>query len=293
MFVVRPVLMPLALTGVENGRIPLGQLSPAHGGGALHSLAARAWVAMVYAAAQDGVRLRPVSPGDTYRTYGAQEQLFRRRYTPGLIPGRPTKRWDGSIWSLRPGMAPAAVPGTSNHGWGLAVDVATGGDTAVAIDPSHGQSTEGRNAYRWLVNNYERFGWSHEYTNPSDEPWHIRYVAGDNVPQAVHDYEHPIVVPPGPTLPPRPPRSVTMLLLDLYPSDPARWCAFQCDGKAIWHARNGKTIDVLQRGGVPRVELSEDELINMLTDVRAQGSCPVPNPSAAMLAAWNASALGQ
>ena len=100
-------------------------------------------------------------------------------------------------------------------------------------------------------------------------------------------------LPPPVIVPPSKPRSVPMLLLDLYPSDPARWCAFQCDGKTIWHASNGKTVDVLQRGGVPRVELSEDELINMLTDVRAQGSCPVPNPSPALLAAWNASALGQ
>ena len=84
-----------------------------------------------------------------------------------------------------------------------------------------------------------------------------------------------------------------MLLLDLYPGDPARWCAFQTDGKAIWHASNGNTVDVLARGGVPRVQVSEPELIGMLTDVRAKGTCPVPNPSPQLLAAWNASALGQ
>lgn len=293
MFAVRPVIMPLSLDGVQNGRIPLTMLRPAHGGGALHTLAARAWEAMVWGAANDGIRLRPVSAGDTYRTYGAQEDLFRRRYVQGIIPGRPQKRWNGQVWSLRTGAAPAAVPGTSNHGWGLAIDVATGGDRAIAIDPSHGQSTEGRNAYRWLVNNYGRFGWSHEYSDPSDEPWHIRYVAGDAVPPAVLDYENPpVVVPPGPTLPPRPPRSVTMLLLDLHRNTPS-WTAFQTDGKAIWHAANGNTVAVLERGSVPRVEVSEDELIGMLTDVRAQGACPVPTPSPQLLAAWNRSALGQ
>jgi ATP-binding cassette subfamily B protein len=55
----------------------------------------------------------------------------------------------------------------------------------------------------------------------------------------------------------------------------------------------GNTVTVLERGQVPRVEVTEPELIGMLTDVRAKGSCPVPNPSPQLLAAWNASALGQ
>jgi hypothetical protein len=96
---------------------------------------------------------------------------------------------------------------------------------------------------------------------------------------------------PPPVLPSKP-RSVTMLLLDLFLNTPS-WTALQCDGKAIWHASNGNTVTVLARGQVPRVEVSEAELIGMLTDVRAKGSCPVPNPSAELLAAWNKSALGQ
>lgn len=95
----------------------------------------------------------------------------------------------------------------------------------------------------------------------------------------------PVIVPPAN-------RSVTMLLLDLFLNTPS-WTAFQTDGKAIWHASNGETVKVLARGGVPRVEVSEAELIGMLTDVRAKGTCPVPNPSPALLAAWNQSALGQ
>jgi len=138
------------------------------------------------------------------------------------------------------------------------------------------------------VANYERYSFSHEYTSPTDEPWHIRFYGGDVVPSAVLDYERP----PVPPVIPSQPRSVTMLLLDLFPNTTS-WTAFQTDGKAIWHASNGQTVAVLERGQVPRVEVSEPELIGMLTDVRAKGQCPVPNPSPALANAWYDSALGQ
>jgi hypothetical protein len=34
-----------------------------------------------------------------------------------------------------------------------------------------------------MFNNIAKFGWSWEVL--PEEPWHIRYVAGDNIPEAV------------------------------------------------------------------------------------------------------------
>ena len=58
----------------------------------------------------------------------------------------------------------AAVPGTSNHGWGKAIDF---------HDLSGGLPTNGA-AYRWLKANAGRFGWN----NPilTNEAWHWEWV---------------------------------------------------------------------------------------------------------------------
>jgi hypothetical protein len=50
----------------------------------------------------------------------------------------------------------------------------------------------------WLFNNAHRFGFSWEFRDGS-EPWHVRYVDGDNVPAAVLAHETPAPLPP-PTL---------------------------------------------------------------------------------------------
>jgi hypothetical protein len=68
-------------------------------------------------------------------------------------------------------MAMLATPGKSQHNLGLAVDIANASD---------------KKRINWLIANVEKFGWSWEVV-PS-EPWHIRYVCGDAVPQAVKDY---------------------------------------------------------------------------------------------------------
>jgi murein DD-endopeptidase MepM/ murein hydrolase activator NlpD len=64
----------------------------------------------------------------------------------------------------------AAVPGTSNHGWGLAVDLCGGVDTFAT--PEH----------QWLVANAPRFGWDHpawaEAGGNRPEPWHFEYAGG-------------------------------------------------------------------------------------------------------------------
>ena len=60
----------------------------------------------------------------------------------------------------------AAVPGTSNHGWGLAVDFCGGVEN------------QGSAPFNWLRANSRKFGWMHPawaYTGPF-EPWHWEFV---------------------------------------------------------------------------------------------------------------------
>ncbi len=75
-----------------------------------------------------------------------------------------------SVRARKPGMT--ARPGTSQHGWGLAVDLAGGV-----------QNEDVR--YRWLRANAPRFGWDHPTWARAGgsgpyEPWHWEYVAGQS-----------------------------------------------------------------------------------------------------------------
>ena len=165
------VKMPVALKSVEPGKLHPSLLRDIPGGGKLFYLAADAWLAMVEAAKADGVELKPTSSGDLYRTYESQKAGFLTRYTLENTGTGSTKTFEGKTWYLKKGMAMLATPGKSQHNLGLAVDIANASD---------------KKRINWLIANVEKFGWSWEVV-PS-EPWHIRYVCGDAVPQAVKDY---------------------------------------------------------------------------------------------------------
>lgn len=190
-FVVRAVQPQAILVGQENGKLDLDLLTPimamVNGEstlvGRLLPNPARAWNAMVAAAAVDGIELRPTSMADTFRSYAIQETIFRQRYSTSEVAGfLGTKRWNGQVWYQRPHTAMAAVPGTSNHGWANAVDVANASGARLM----------------WMVRWAETFGWSWE---TQSEPWHLRYVAGDQLPAAVLAHEMlPVQVVPTPII---------------------------------------------------------------------------------------------
>lgn len=117
-----------------NGAVPDAALAPIGvGDHRLAPAAARAWRALTEAAAADGVTIGIIS---SYRSLAEQAELVRRfgLYAEG---GR------------------AAAPGTSNHGWGLAVDV--------DVDDV-GQA--------WLRAHAGRFGFHEDVPR---EPWHWTY----------------------------------------------------------------------------------------------------------------------
>ena len=129
--------------GAANGFLDRSALCPLDGapGHARRADAAAAFNRMTAAAlAERGERL---CVRDSYRSYAGQVSIFRR--TPHL----------------------AAVPGTSRHGLGTAVDL------------SCGAQRFGSSTYRWLKANAGRFGWYHpRWAEPGGalpEPWHWEF----------------------------------------------------------------------------------------------------------------------
>jgi hypothetical protein len=124
----------------EEGLCPLA----AGRGHRLRTDAARAFDALSQAyRAEFGT---PLCVTDSYRSYAAQVDVFKRK--PSL----------------------AATPGRSQHGWGLAVDLCGG------------VQTFGSPAHEWMRANGGRFGWEHprwaQRNGSKPEPWHWEYRVG-------------------------------------------------------------------------------------------------------------------
>jgi len=195
-----PVVMPADLRNVQNGKLPFTLLTPVYFPGvghlSLHPQAARAWNAMaVVCFAETGVKL---STTGTYRSYDAQVQVFNQRMSPVYNPitcTTTTRTWNGKRYWLKRNCSPVAVPGTSNHGWAIAID------TAIHAPGKVLPITSNLTVWRWLQRNAAGFGWSWEGVKvPGNwepgqvapagfEPWHIRYVAGDRTPKRVLEVE--------------------------------------------------------------------------------------------------------
>jgi D-alanyl-D-alanine carboxypeptidase len=129
------VTPPADLAAYGNGHIPAAALEPVgQGGHRLSAPAARAWKACVEAARADGIDLTIT---DSYRTYDQQVDLVQRK---GLYS-------NGGF---------GATPGSSNHGWGLAVD-------ADVTSPQ---------TLNWLRANAWQFGFVEAVPR---EPWHWEF----------------------------------------------------------------------------------------------------------------------
>ena len=125
--------------GYSDGLIPTSALCSIIGGGMLRPDAAVAFNRMSQAYARTFGH--PICVTDSYRSYSRQIAVFRRK--PSL----------------------AAVPGTSNHGWGLAVDLGCGIQNYGSVE------------YRWMTAHAGAYGWVHPawaVQNPF-EPWHWEF----------------------------------------------------------------------------------------------------------------------
>ena len=172
-----PVELAQDLVCVPNGKVPAYLLEQIGLAGRLTAAAARAWRALWLMGQEAGWSLT-YTYGGTYRSFDQQVTLFYQRWSPAPIAGRPTVAYNGGLWWLKPHVARAAVPGTSNHGTGVAVDLALGAgpDTAQPISP----------AIEWLVDVCPSLGW---FWEDQSEPWHVNYCFGDDVPTTVLSVE--------------------------------------------------------------------------------------------------------
>lgn len=195
-----PVKLPTSVKGgpLQNGKLTPCDLKavwfPGVGHLSLHPFTARAFQAMQLVAFSE-TKLHLSGTG-AYRSFDAQLSLFLQRYTDSYLPVRNVltsqRSYQGKTWYLRRGMAPAASPGTSNHGYGIAIDCGwwTGVDAPGLTDIAG--ITSKAQGWQWLQDNYQSFGFSHEGAKPGQagwEPWHLRHVIGNDVTQRVKDVE--------------------------------------------------------------------------------------------------------
>lgn len=123
----------------HNGKLPASELADVPGG-RLSQEAAANWVALRRRGGQElGVWISPLGPRSSYRSF-EEQQFFWNLFQSGK----------GNL---------AARPGTSNHGWGHAVDLASPGPMRRVID-RFGKD----------------FGW--QWGEVSSEPWHVTYRGG-------------------------------------------------------------------------------------------------------------------
>jgi hypothetical protein len=114
----------------------------------LNPEAAAAYDKMVKAAKEDGVTW---SITDSYRPFEIQDKIFDWDY----YKKTKKRRKKGTAGT------PVAYPGTSNHGWGAALDLVV---------------KYGDKAHKWLTDNASKFGFSNPFSNPRTEPWHWEHV---------------------------------------------------------------------------------------------------------------------
>ena len=134
------------LSRFDNGDIPRGALCPLWGAGShvLRADAAAAFNELSKAyAAQFG---RPICVTDSYRSYAMQVNLIGRK--PGL----------------------AAAPGTSNHGWGRAVDLCDGVNNFGTPHPPSGCAPTPRSSAGSTP------PWAGQGRSRA-EPWHWEFAA--------------------------------------------------------------------------------------------------------------------
>jgi hypothetical protein len=175
------VVLPSSVQGHENGKLPVELMRNFDGRGYLLTIVSYGMQALhlaAWAEQIDGFGGIDTETVGRYRTYARQEAMFRERYTLTVLAGRPSKIWNGQRWYQLPGTAMAAVPGTSNHGWGAADDVAEQNDADPEVD---GMSDR---QLIWMRDNAPSFGFGLESRL---ERWHWHWISGDVLPQRAVD----------------------------------------------------------------------------------------------------------
>lgn len=153
-----------------NGNVPASLLRPLDGenfgNAVLRRDAAESWNrARTDVEARTGIVL---TVRGWNRSLAEQERFFFERYErqatgTGLFGD---VRWYQGVRYVRTSGAPAAIPGTSNHGWGTTVDVVDFG----------AYGTDGNDRRDKAMPILRKHGWTDDEGQSISEPWHIEYV---------------------------------------------------------------------------------------------------------------------
>lgn len=114
----------------------------------------------------DGLHLR----GDAAQAWWRLSESYRREFDKPLCMTDAYRSLEAQqrLSAAKPGLA--ARPGTSNHGWGVAIDLCGGAETF------------GTTEYNWLLANAADTGWTNptwaQQSGSKPEPWHWEYAAG-------------------------------------------------------------------------------------------------------------------
>ncbi len=187
----KPKLLPISkvkapsdLKKALNGELSADLLRSIKPSGRLHHRAAVGWGVLQDLAALESLNL--VHVGD-YRPIEQQVALFKQRMKPfpnAKVSEQTTRKYNGQIWYLHSG-APVATPATSNHGWGLAIDEALKLKYGEVVSITNQPRVAKRSGLDFLLEYAEPCGFSWELQS---EPWHIRWVVGDELPPLVIEH---------------------------------------------------------------------------------------------------------
>ncbi|MBF4574551.1 D-alanyl-D-alanine carboxypeptidase family protein [Frondihabitans sp. VKM Ac-2883] len=146
--------------GYTNGKIPLSKLI-AIPNGYLRIDAAAGYGSMNKAFKKKFGKELGVSEG--YRSYDKQVSIWNARYVKHSKKVANSVAYAGKYWTKKKNVSVAAVPGTSVHGWALAVDLNSGVQTA------------GSAQKRWADKYGPKYGWK-PVGNNFGEPWHFEFT---------------------------------------------------------------------------------------------------------------------
>jgi hypothetical protein len=127
----------------------------------LHKDVLEPFLAMYEAAAKERIDLKIIS---AHRTFHVQNWLWNQKYYKSNNPSE----------TARNVLKYTAMPGTSRHHWGTDIDM-------LSTNLDYFETTEGKKAYNWLLENAPKYGFCQVYTAGRDkgyneEKWHWSFL---------------------------------------------------------------------------------------------------------------------
>lgn len=156
---------------VANGKLPADSLVALSTPGRLLEGPAASFERLLKATGTKGT----TKPSHAYRSYAEQVAVFTLYYSTDKSLADPNatvgnggiKRWDGKTWYRKKGKPTAAIPGTSNHGLGKAVDF-------------QGLVGYGSPIWKAFAKEAVEHGWDNAEGEKIGEYWHWVYIEAND-----------------------------------------------------------------------------------------------------------------